>query len=191
MPPFQNTIRTRLFSNSLPPLLGEKLNVTAGLRYERQEMDFTDYVAGIEKNKTWSEVSPKITLDYLITPEIMTYASVAKGFRSGGFNTYATNPQYMTYDEETLWSYEAGMKSTLLNQRLMINAALFYMDIEDMQVNQAISPTEVYLTNAAEASAIGGEVDITAKLTESLSVNASLGYTNIEFDAYKDGPGRL
>ncbi len=119
----------------------------------------------------------------------MTYASVAKGFRSGGFNTYATNPQYMTYNEEELWSYEAGMKSTLLNKRLMINTVFFYMDIEDMQVNQAISPTEAYLTNAAKASAIGGEVDITAKLTESLSVNTSLGYTNIEFDTYKDALG--
>ncbi len=88
-------------------LFGEKLNVTAGLRYEKQEMDFTDYVTSIQNNKTWDE----------------------------------------------------------------------------------ISPTEAYLTNAAEASAIGGEVDITARLTESLSVNVSLGYTNIKLDTYKDALG--
>lgn len=168
---------------------GEKFSVTAGLRYEKQEVDFTDYVAGIQENETWDEVSPKIALNYLITPEIMTYASVSKGYRSGGFNTYATDPQYMTYDEEKLWSYEVGMKSTMLNRRLIVNGALFYMDIEDMQVNEAVSPYEAYLTNAAEASAIGGEVDITARLTEFLSLNAGFGYTNIEFDKYKDALG--
>ncbi len=168
---------------------GEKLSITAGLRYEEQEVDFTDHVAGIRENETWNEVSPKITLDYLIAPEIMTYASVSKGYRSGGFNTYATDPQYMTYDEEKLWSYEIGMKSTILNQRIIVNGALFYMDIKDMQVNEAVSAYESYLTNAAEASAIGGEIDITARLTESLSLNASLGYTNIEFDKYEDALG--
>lgn len=166
-----------------------KFRLTAGLRFERQEVEFTDHVRDYKEKKTWDEISPKIALDYKITPQIMAYASVSKGYRSGGFNTYATNPLYTTYDEEKLWSYEVGLKTMFMDQRLILNGTLFYMDIKDMQVNEAISPTEAYLTNAAEATSMGAEIDITARLTKELSLMGSFGYTNIEFDDFKDTSG--
>jgi len=169
--------------------LMEKLKVTLGLRYEKQDMDFTDNEAGRQYENSWDEISPKIALDYKFTAGIMGYTSVSKGYRSGGFNTYARDPKYVGYDEETLWSYEAGLKTTMLDQRLIINGALYYMDIKDMHVSEAVTPMEAYLTNAAEASALGGEIDITARLSRGLSLVAGFGYTDIEFDNFKDVSG--
>jgi iron complex outermembrane receptor protein len=177
-----------VFGQASYPLM-EKLRLTAGLRYEKQEMEFTDNIAGNHYENSWDEISPKIALDYNMTPEMMAYASISKGYRSGGFNTYATDPQYAGYDEEKLWSYEVGLKTATPDQRLIVNGALYYMDIQDMQVNEAVTPMVAYLTNAAEASAIGGEIDITARLSEGLTLLAGFGYTNIEFDDFQDAAG--
>ena len=119
----------------------------------------------------------------------MGYANISKGYRTGGFNMYATDPQYFSYDPEYLWSYEAGFKNTFLNNRISLNGAIFYMDISDMQVTQAISPAEGFVTNAAEATSIGGELELTAWITNGLSIMAGLGYTNSEFDKFEDALG--
>jgi outer membrane receptor protein involved in Fe transport len=80
-------------------------------------------------------------VDYALTEQVMVYATVVKGFQSGGFNTMSTDSEYDSYDSEELWSYEIGAKSQLLDNRLIVTGALFYMDIDDMQVTQeSISP---------------------------------------------------
>lgn len=55
----------------------------------------------------------------------MTYVSASKGYRSGGFNVYASSPSHAKYDEEELWAYELGFKGELLDQRLMFNGSFF------------------------------------------------------------------
>ncbi len=57
-------------------------------------------------------------------PQKMSYVSVSKGFRSGGFNMYVMNPPYYSDDDEELWSYEGGMKSIFLNNRIIVNTAM-------------------------------------------------------------------
>ncbi len=167
----------------------DRFRLTAGLRYENQDMEFTNNVASTQYKSSWDEVSPKVALDCQFSSNAMLYISVSKGYRSGGFNTYATDSQYVSYDEEKLWSYETGLKTTWLDQRLIVNGALFYMEIENMHVSEAVTPMEAYLTNAGEASAIGGEIDITANLFKGLSLVAGFGYTNIEFDKFSDAAG--
>jgi iron complex outermembrane receptor protein len=166
-----------------------QLSLVMGLRYESQEMDFEDHVSGTVADNSWDDISPKVALEYSFTPDVMAYASVSKGFRSGGFNTYATDPEYTTYDAEKLWSYELGLKSSLLDKRLTVNAAVFFMDIEDMQVNQSITPYLSYITNAGGASAIGGEIEMRVELFDGLVFNASLGYCDIKFDEFSDAVG--
>ncbi len=167
----------------------DKLNLIGGLRYEKQDMEYRNNILDYEREESWDEVSPKIALEYHINPELMTYASISKGYRSGGFNFVAEQPQYYSYDSETLWSYEVGMKSSFLDNRLVVNGSLYYMDISDMQVEEAVSPFVSYTTNAAEASAIGGELEVVAKLTRQLSLIAGFGYTDIEFDTFSDAKG--
>ncbi len=162
--------------------LTEQLSLIAGLRYEQEEQDFEDNISHLKADESWNELSPKIALEYRFTPAIMTYISVSQGYRSGGFNVAATNPDYISYDEEELWSYEIGVKSAFLNNRLIINGSVFYMDITDMQVDEAVSPMELYVTNAAEATAKGVELEITARPYDGLSLIAGFGYSDVEFD---------
>ena len=169
--------------------LSEKLGLTAGLRYEKQDMEFRDNRAANFVEDSWNELSPKVALDYTFNPGINTYASVTKGYRSGGFNAYANDPAYTSFDEEKLWSYELGVKTRTFNNRLTMNAAVFYMDIEDMQVNETFSATETYITNAAEASGYGGEIEVVAVPMDGVTINAGIGYSNLEIDKYKDLTG--
>jgi iron complex outermembrane receptor protein len=134
-------------------------------------------------------MSPKIAYEYNFTPSFMAYASVSKGYRSGGFNPMASDPKYLSYDEEKLWSYEIGAKRTFLKNRLTLNACLYYMDISDMQVTEAVSPNESYLTNAAKATSKGIELEMSAKVSRGLTITTGYAYNDNEFDNFQDALG--
>jgi iron complex outermembrane receptor protein len=68
----------------------------------------------------------------------------------------------------------------------MLNGCIFLMDISDMQVTEAVSPVESYMTNAAEATAKGFEVEMTARIADGLMLMGGFGYIDIEFDEFKD-----
>ena len=174
-----------VFANLTYPLTGQ-LSLVGGLRYEEQDQEFKDNISKKKFDDSWNALTPKIGLEYSFTPAIMTYAGVSKGYRSGGFNHFATDPQYYSYDEEELWSYEIGVKSAFFNNRLVLNGAVYYMDITDMQVEEAVTPVITYMTNAAEATAKGIELEMTARVADGLSLMAGFGYSDIEFDSFKD-----
>jgi iron complex outermembrane receptor protein len=173
------------FAHLTYPLAGQ-LSLIGGLRYEKEEQEFEDNLSNTRLDDSWNELTPKIALEYRFTPAIMTYVSASKGYRSGGFNFAATDPQYYSYDAEKLWSYEMGVKSAFLDNRLILNGSVYYMDITDMQVEEAVSPMESYITNAAEATAKGIELEMTARVFDGLALMAGFGYTDIEFDDFKD-----
>ncbi len=177
-----------VFANLTYPV-GEKFNIVGGLRYEYQEGEMEDHLYGAQNDNSWDSISPKIALEYLFSPKIMPYVSVSKGFRSGGFNMYAMNPQYYSYDDEELWSYEAGIKSVFWDNRFIVNSAVYYMDIDNMQVNEAVSPMETYVTNAAKATGYGFEVEATARIADGLKLMSGLGYSHVAFDEFKDAAG--
>jgi len=164
-------------------------SVVGGIRYDYQEREFNQPSYGINLEDDWSEVSPKIGVEYRISEETMTYATVSKGYLSGGFNLYARNPQYTSFDEEKLWSYEIGIKNTLLDNQLILNAAVFYMDITDAQVNEYIDAATPYTTNAAEVSSKGFEIEVIFRPMQGLTLNAGLGYVDARFEEFKDALG--
>ena len=177
------------FFGQIDYALTKQFHLITGLRYETQEREYENNILNTEADESWDDFSPKIALEYHFTPKLMTYASVSKGYRSGGFNTTITDPQYSSYDEETLWSYEIGSKNVFFDNRIVLNGCIFFMDIADMQVSKAISPTVSYLSNAAEATAKGMELEMTAKVTDNLTFIAGVGYCDIEFDKFKDSLG--
>ncbi|MTI60088.1 MAG: TonB-dependent receptor [Firmicutes bacterium] len=169
--------------------LTPKANLIGGLRYEKQKQEYKNNISNTKTDDSWNGISPKIAYEYNLTPSFMTYASISKGYRSGGFNTIAPDSEYISYDEEKLWSYEIGAKRTFFKNRLVFNGCLYYMDISDMQVTEAISPNESYLTNAAEATSKGVELDMTARVSRNLTLIAGYGYNDIKFDNFKDALG--
>ena len=79
------------------------------------------------------------------------------------------------YDKETLWNYELGFKSSLLNNSLTFNSSIYYMDISDMQVLTNLDVYKAYVSNAATATSKGFELEIKYKATDEISLFSALG----------------
>lgn len=169
--------------------LTDQLSLVSGLRYDREEKRLKNPGFGLDLEEEFSEISPKIALQYRLNPGIMVYGNVAKGYQSGGFNTFAPQGYPTSYDEESLWSYEMGAKTTLFHDRVRLNTSLYYMDIDDMQVETAVNAISNYRSNAAKSTSKGVEVEIDARVTQALSLFASYGYSKITFDSFSDAMG--
>lgn len=165
------------------------LKVLGGARFEYQKLRFDSVALTEQQSDFWTNISPKIGVQYQIIPESMLYATISQGYRPGGFNSRATDSKYYSYDPETLWSYEVGVKNTLWDNKLMLNAALFYMDISDKQVEENVNLTTSYLTNGAKATSMGAEVDFIAIVVPGVTLNGGAGYTHAEFDEFSDSTG--
>ncbi|NIB38367.1 TonB-dependent receptor [Pseudomaricurvus alkylphenolicus] len=162
--------------------LSEKLVATLGLRYSHESKEMLDVNSGIDYQDDWSDVSPKLGLKYIVSDDIMIYANLAKGFKSGGYNIQdASN----SFDPEELWSLESGIKSTLYDGRVRLNASAFLYDYSDMQVNQSylhpfFGPT-LFIDNAGEAEVFGAELEVLGQITDRLSLGLNLAYLNAKF----------
>ncbi|WP_212541910.1 TonB-dependent receptor [Sphingopyxis indica] len=138
-----------------------------------------------DNSDTYENFSFRAGLDYDVADDVMAYASVSTGFKSGGFNGgfLSFDPaeaavQAQPFDEETLTAYEIGLKSTLLDRRLRLNAAGFYYDYKDLQlytlVNTGALPLSL-LDNAADARIYGAEFEVIAQPADRLDMTLNLG----------------
>jgi iron complex outermembrane receptor protein len=170
----------------------EDFTFLAGLRYEFQDVDFETNLVADDFEEDYSNLSPKVGVQYNFLPQVMGYATVSQGYLPGGFNDTTTNVDLLEYDSETLWAYEVGFKSQFLDKRLQINGAFFYMDINDKQVLENAdlnNPTDTAITNAAEATSKGFELDFVGIPVEGLTLYGGVGYTDAEFDDFEDLQG--
>ena len=175
----------------------DKLTLTAGLRYDRDKKETDYYHQGFtifgmppseyKDSETWDAWSPKFIADYRWNPSVLTYVSAAKGYRSGGYaQSDADTAENAKFDPEYAWSYEAGLKTNWLDNRIMLNAAAFYTKVKDFQVfrfNELLQPT---YTNAPKATLHGFEAELLARPLKGLDIMASFGYLDTEFDENKD-----
>lgn len=173
----------------------DRLALTLGGRYSRENKDFdvravrTDGSVAFTKSmdKTWSRPDWKVLLDYDFSDNVMGYASVTTGFKSGGFNGRGTTYETITtVDEETMIAYEVGVKSSLWHNRVHLNANYYRLDYDGIQL-AAVNPQGVFvLTNATGALIQGIEVDLVAQLTRKLNVNASIGTIDAEYQNFSE-----
>jgi iron complex outermembrane receptor protein len=164
----------------------DKLTLSAELRWNRDELSTEGTVDGmtIPLDESFDNWLPRFSMAYKATDDILFYASVAKGSKPGGFNTAlgaggaALPLELIAFDEEQALSYEVGVKSTLLDRRLTANAAIFYVDWTDIQIDDTfvgVGGTTGFTSNAGEGRVKGFEFYIDAKASN--SINLSLGYS--------------
>ena len=137
---------------------------------------------------------PKLGIKYDITDRMNVAATYQKGYRSGGVSTNLATGATTSYDEETTDNYELSFRSQWLNNRLTLNANLFYVDWTDMQVDVRLSngnPYDTETQNVGEAHLWGGEIESALEVTSELTMNASLGYVETEFDEFKSDPSKV
>lgn len=174
------------------------LHATVGLRYLKAT-DSLDREGALYYNNdgsndgnssstattTGNKATPKFALTWEVDKTDTLYASAQEGFRLGGSNfqipqAYCglANPNPLSYQSDSLWSYEVGDKSRFLNNQLSVEAALFYVDWKDLQQQIALSCGFNYNTNVGNATSKGAEVSIKAKPISHLLIDLSGGITN-------------
>ena len=127
----------------------DKLNVTVGLRYnnERHYLDPGDQttipittpggtipitIPATTARTNDNAMTGRATVDYALSPTEFIYATISRGFKGGGINDPSPTP---TFAPETVWNYEAGLKSTLLDRKLRTQIGLFYDTVQNIQYN--------------------------------------------------------
>jgi iron complex outermembrane recepter protein len=116
------------------------------------------------------------------TKDVMIYGSFSQGYKTGGWTTRLSNPlpAAPTFGEEKAETFELGVKSTLLDRRLQVNAAVFSTRYDGIQLNfqQGVSPT---IQNAGDARIKGFELELVAAPTDGLTLTGSVGYLDATY----------
>lgn len=167
------------------PYIGDAAN-TPGLQeatapFLRDEIGVFAYCEGLKTVKKFTSTDPKLGLEWDTTEDIMMYVQYQTGFKAGGFNTATSCNQF--YDPEEIKSIEVGIKSTWLDNALMINAAAFNYDYTDYQVEKVVGFTSL-IENAAAATSTGFEVEANYTATTWLALDAQYSYIDARYDSY-------
>lgn len=182
-----------------PPVLDDRLGVTVGLRYTEDSRravktyvnpGFTPGIRGtvVVGDRDFDSLNPAATLDYAFSDSIRSYIKFTTGYRAGGFNTQSTPAFFGAgFDEENVESWELGLKSDLLGNRLRVNVAVFQSDYEDLQVDQARTPPIFTDTlNAGSAEIKGIELESSAVLARGLNLNLFCSWLDGKYNSYID-----
>ena len=175
--------------------VSDRLDFTLGGRYtaEEKSIDYSqsdpvgllggDFAISAEDD--WAEFTPSANVRYRFTPDIMGYATVSRGFKSGGFNDALGDANGISFDPETLWNYEAGLKTTLFDGLVQANVTAFYMDWSDIQISGDNPATPVFdpiIVNAGAAHSQGVEFELMAVPTDNLTLGFNAALLEAEFD---------
>lgn len=194
--------------------LTDNLKATAGIRWSQDDKDFgivftsrSPIIAAqapINRENKYEKWTPKFGLDYSVPTSgaidsMLLYASAARGFKSGGYNGINITDLLIagsTYGPESNWTYEAGIKTDLLDNRLRFNAAYFHNRISDLTLNATVpSPipgvNAFPVQNAGNATIQGVEIEATAVPTDGLTLYANAALMDGKFRNLAPGTAPL
>ena len=197
--------------------ISDRLTFNFGLRVTEEEKRGVAFNAGYsddtfsvvtavtsdyDKSETFSSVAPKLGLDYQLTDDVMGYISLSRGFKSGGFNVRAQATIFPEsaepFEDEVLTVAELGIKSVLAQRSLVLNAAVFYGEYEDVQVSTFTSydsdgdgSDDAFFgnfLNAGSATIQGAELewDWTSPSARWFGISGNLSYLDAEPDDFLD-----
>ncbi|TDG13025.1 TonB-dependent receptor [Seongchinamella unica] len=144
-----------------------------------------------KRKRDEDDITGSLTLEHDIGGDSMVFATVANGTKGGGFDARflkTTNDPRFEYDEEKAISYELGVKSSLLDGLMTLNATVFYTEIEDFQVSVFDGQTGFVVQNAAELESKGVEIDIKWAATENLTLGFAGSYLDAVYADYATAP---
>jgi len=182
----------------------EKISATLGLRYTWEEKQrkgsqittpsfFLDLppVAGPDiyynSSRSDSDVSPSLSLRYFFTDDVMGYALVSRGFKSGGFNQRReVSGSDGEFGQETSTNYELGWKTSWVDRRLQFNGTLFYVDYDDFQ-SQTFDGASVRVSNAGNLKSYGTELELLYAPIANLTLGTAIGYDKAKYGSFNNG----
>ncbi|WND02095.1 TonB-dependent receptor [Temperatibacter marinus] len=188
----------------------EMLDYSFGLRYSKETKDFAMraypvaselgpwYSIGfttdgyISDSRSWDAFTPRFTARYRPNDDVMLFASISRGYKAGGFNSFGANlidadedliadagstPQ--SFDAEKVWSYEVGYKATLMNSRLKVDGSLYHYNYKDLQT--VIYDPTAFVVNVGKVKATGFEGSAQMIVTENFDLFATISYNKNKF----------
>lgn len=172
--------------------INDQFTITGELRYQEEDKKRTDKQPQsgailFSGKESFSATTPRITLDYQIDSERMVYFTYARGAKPGGLNGSIGEPiGFPTYDQETSDNFELGLKSTWLDGRLLVNAAVFFIDASDVQLTTAVPSVDggaisSVATNQGAAETFGLELEVRALINDNLTLSGSYALADSEF----------
>jgi len=215
--------------------VNDKTNLTVGLRYTRDEKDFTWFndlrsapeldaqlalldrigfldAAGIplemlvfdiafidppavankgvlnRAKKSWDDWSPRFVVDYHFNDNLMGFASLAKGYKAGGFNALQIGSEF---ENEDVWNFETGIKHALPDYRLAYNVSAFYYVYDNRQAVTLDMTTDIprFLVNTSDQEAYGVDFDLRWQATDGLGFDFNAEYLDSTFKTYVNPQG--
>jgi iron complex outermembrane receptor protein len=173
----------------------DRLTLLFGARLSRDEKSAsasraTGFITADET--AFTSFTGRLGLQYQWTPEIMTYATVSEGFRSGGFNFIPAQNRFFAFEPEKSRAYEIGARLEFLNRRLRFNPTVYYNEWKDIQVQSVIAvPTGTVITfdNAARAHTYGMELEAQFAITHNFRLFGSLALLHAQYDDIGNATG--
>jgi iron complex outermembrane receptor protein len=177
----------------------DALDLAAGVRFDYEDKNallenfFDPPIAPpsrVDGEESFSNVSPQVSVGYRVRPDKTLYATVGRGYKAGGFNA-ASPPGGEAYGEEFTWNVEGGVKTLWAEGRLSTNAAVFYIDWDDLQLNvpNPAVPAQFYISNVGGAASKGVELEVGARAAPGLDLFTAIGYTHARFGAGSSSSG--
>ncbi len=185
----------------------DKLSMSAGLRWTQEEkaafvqnqsfandaFSVPTATVGFDKSKTFTNLSPKVSLDYKLNDDTLLYGLFARGFKSGGYNIRASalpNSQE-PYDDEQVDSLEVGSKMSFLDQRMFLNVAYFHNKYKDIQLSVfttcvvgGVPSFCADFTNAGKGTVSGAELELQLRPNEHWFISGNVAVLDAKFDEF-------
>lgn len=140
-------------------------------------------------NRSDSKLMPTASVQYDVTPDVMTYASYAKGFKAGGYSILNSKS---AFGPETVDAYEIGIKSALFDRKLTFNIAVFYSKYKDLQesttFNIASGSATQFVANVAQSTSKGVEIGTLLRASDRLTLTADVAYLDARYGDYPGAP---
>ena len=183
--------------SSLTDFIIKNLTITGGIRID-SERDVLEYkydrnLRGKQEMLADTiypalkslEIIPRVALNYKVKNSNL-YIVVAKGYKTGGFNSTFERPEDLTFEPEFSWNYEAGVKTPVFNNRFYADIAVFYIDWRNQQIYQTVpSGRGSMLKNAGHSASQGGEFSLKFMPYRGYEATFAYGYTNARFITYE------
>jgi iron complex outermembrane receptor protein len=170
--------------------LGEATRLSVGIRVERRTTDYAD-TAGLRAAPSETMSGGEITLSHDHSDALMSFVSLSRGYKAGGFNLGFVPEGRREFDAESLWNLEVGIKSSLFDAAVALNVSAFYNRRVDQQVRTSFQlipgdpASFVFFTdNAARGRTLGLEAELSWTVSETLDLYANVGLLDAEFDEF-------
>lgn len=196
------------------------LKITAGARYTEESKNLNtynyseDYAPGYPNHLQYDSavppspanfvanlnynahsLTPKIAVDWQVTPDALVYASATNGYKSGGFNEGSRwglgnglpagpPPVGTEYGPENMWAYEVGLRSDWFDHTLRLNLSAFRYDWTGLQFNASVAPQTITTSNAGAARTYGLEAAVNYKPAPGLTINLHTTLLNAKYISF-------